>query len=200
MSHITQMKTTMKFAALTVVVISLLVSFSSFRDKSPKKRIKKVSASNSFPKIKEDPTYIVVIDKSDYELKLYDKDGWLATYPVVFGNDDLGDKKMEGDRKTPEGTFHIIAKRPHDKWQRFMLLDYPNEESVARFNARKAKGEIPKNAKMGGGIGIHGTLQKENWSVDYYFNWTNGCISMHKDDIVELYDMLPVGTKVMIQQ
>lgn len=192
----------MKFTTLFACCFAPLIICSSFNDKSPakKKRSKKISLSNATPKVVEDKTYTVVIDKSDYELKVYDKEGWLATYPVVFGNDDLGDKKVAGDRKTPEGTFHIIAKRPHDKWQRFLLLDYPNDESVARFNARKAKGEIPKNAQMGGGIGIHGTLMKENWSVDYYFNWTNGCIALHKEDILELYDMLPVGTKVIIQR
>src|ERR1700738_1881282 len=71
----------------------------------------------------------IVIDKSDYELTVYDEKGWYATYPVVFGNNSLGDKKMEGDRNTPEGTFHILSKRVHDKWDRFMSLDYPNKES-----------------------------------------------------------------------
>ena len=193
------MKTTMKFVAV-VAGLALLFPLTSFKEREPKKRMKTVSLINHFPKIAEDTTYKVVIDKSDYELRLYDKEGWLATYPVVFGNDDLSDKKVAGDRKTPEGTFHIIQKRVHNKWQRFLLLDYPHDESVAKFNARKAKGEISKKAQMGGGIGIHGTLPKENWSVDYNFNWTNGCISMHKEDVVELYDLLPVGTKVVIQQ
>src|SRR6266496_2358788 len=58
----------------------------------------------------------VVIDKSDYELSIYDDKGWFATYPCVFGNNSLDDKKMEGDRKTPEGIFHILSKRIHDKW------------------------------------------------------------------------------------
>ena len=37
----------------------------------------------------------IVIDKSDYELSIYDEDGWWGTYPVVFGNNSLDDKKME---------------------------------------------------------------------------------------------------------
>ncbi|HEY0040617.1 MAG TPA: hypothetical protein VGB71_08145, partial [Flavisolibacter sp.] len=48
------------------------------------------------------PMYIV-IDKRKYELSVYDAQGWYATYPVVFGNNKLEDKKMEGDRNTPEG-------------------------------------------------------------------------------------------------
>ena len=49
----------------------------------------------------EGDIYIIIV-KSDYELKVYDKEGWYATYPVVFGSKSLEDKMMEGDRKTPE--------------------------------------------------------------------------------------------------
>jgi hypothetical protein len=92
----------------------------------------------------------ILIDKSDYELSIYDNQGWYATYPVVFGNNSLSDKKMEGDRNTPEGTFKITSKRVHDKWYRFMSIDYPNKESWEKFNRRKQKGEIPASAKIGG--------------------------------------------------
>src|SRR5690242_4891136 len=81
-------------------------------------------------------TVYVVIDKSDYELNVYDDKGWYATYPVVFGNNSLADKKMEGDRCTPEGNFHIVAKKIHDKWDRFIALDYPTKDSYEKFNER----------------------------------------------------------------
>src|ERR1700741_3370662 len=51
-------------------------------------------------------TISIIIDKSDYELSVYDEKGWYATYPVVFGNNSLDDKKIAGDKNTPEGTFH----------------------------------------------------------------------------------------------
>ncbi|HNC39819.1 MAG TPA: L,D-transpeptidase, partial [Chitinophagaceae bacterium] len=34
-------------------------------------------------------TVSIIIDKSDYELSVYDDKGWYATYPVVFGNNSL---------------------------------------------------------------------------------------------------------------
>src|SRR6478672_2795003 len=71
----------------------------------------------------------IIVDKSSYELYVYDAEGWYATYPVVFGNSSLDDKKMEGDRNTPEGEFRIVNKRIHDKWDRYMGLDYPTTES-----------------------------------------------------------------------
>lgn len=40
-------------------------------------------------------TISITIDKSDYELSVYDDKGWYATYPVVFGNNSLSDKKWK---------------------------------------------------------------------------------------------------------
>jgi murein L,D-transpeptidase YafK len=144
--------------------------------------------------------YYIVIDKSDYELHLFDQKGWLSSYPVVFGNNDQGDKLMQGDRKTPEGTFTIIQKKHHSYWYRFMLLDYPNEDSYARFKDRKARGLIPAGAQIGGGIGIHGTLHKQDYMVDKYYNWTLGCISLKRADIEELYNLIPDSTTVTIRK
>jgi murein L,D-transpeptidase YafK len=145
--------------------------------------------------------FYVIVDKSDYELKVYDAaNNWLVTYPVVFGSKDMGDKMVEGDRKTPEGIFHIVAKRPHAKWDRFMAIDYPNAESYQKFNERKAQGIIPANAKIGGSIGIHGTWPHEEFAVDLYQNWTMGCVSTKNEYIDKLFKVLPVGTSVTIQR
>jgi lipoprotein-anchoring transpeptidase ErfK/SrfK len=142
----------------------------------------------------------IVIDKSSYELYVYDQKGWFATYPVVFGNNSLDDKKMEGDRNTPEGNFKIASKRVHEKWDRFMGLDYPTQESLAKFNQRKQRGEIPAGASPGGGVGIHGTWPHDDYMIDNYKNWTNGCISLKNEDIEDLYSYVPVGTPVTIQK
>lgn len=142
----------------------------------------------------------IIIDKSDYELSVYDEKGWYATYPVVFGSNGLDDKRMEGDKKTPEGSFHIISKRVHEKWYRFLALDYPSKESWEKFNLRKQRGEIPASASIGGAIGIHGTWPNEDFIIDKYKNWTLGCISMKKDDVLEIYGYIPIGTSVVIRK
>lgn len=142
----------------------------------------------------------IVVDKSNYELYVYDAKGWYATYPVVFGNRNLDDKKMEGDRKTPEGTFHITAKRYHNKWSRFMALDYPTKQDLAKFEERRRRGEVPAKASPGGGIGIHGTWPHEGFVIDRYNNWTNGCISLKNEDVQELYSFIPVGTPITIRK
>ncbi len=145
-------------------------------------------------------TISITIDKSDYELSVYDDKGWYATYPVVFGNNTLSDKKMEGDKNTPEGTFRITAKRVHDKWCRFLSIDYPTAEDREKFNKRKQKGEIPANASIGGGIGIHGVWPHEDFVIDRYNNWTLGCISMKNEDVKEIYGFANPGTKVTIKK
>jgi lipoprotein-anchoring transpeptidase ErfK/SrfK len=145
-------------------------------------------------------TVYLIIDKSDYELNVYDDKGWFATYPVVFGNNSLDDKRMEGDRCTPEGNFHIMSKKVHDKWDRFIALDYPTKDSYEKFRERKSRGEIPASARIGGGVGIHGTWPNDDYIIDRYKNWTNGCISMKNKDVEDLYSYLPVGTSVVIRK
>ncbi len=153
-----------------------------------------------FVRNRDSGPYTIVVTKHNYELAVYDSQGWLVTYPVVFGSRDLGDKMMAGDRETPEGTFTIISKRYHEKWDRFLLLDYPTAESYAKFNERKAEGLIPQNAEIGGGIGIHGTWPHEGYAIDQYQEWTNGCISMKDHDVEELYSMIPLGTRIVIRK
>lgn len=152
--------------------------------------------------LSEEPTgaVYIIVDKSDYELQVYDEMGWYATYPVVFGSKSLDDKMIEGDRRTPEGTFRIVNKGSHAKWHKIMMLDYPTRESWDKFNRRKAQGVISKAAKIGGGIAIHGTWPNDNIVVDDYTNWTQGCVSLRNADIDEIFSFTPSGTKVIIRK
>ena len=143
--------------------------------------------------------YEIVIDKSDYSLNVFDEKGWLVTYPVVFGNSDLRDKLYEGDKKTPIGSFTIVSKRPHPKWDKMLLLDYPNQRSLQKFDERKRQGIIPQSARPGGGIGIHGTWPRDEITINRFSNWTDGCVSLRNVDVDELYSMIPVGTTVIIR-
>ena len=143
--------------------------------------------------------YYIIIDKSDYEMQIYDDTGWLATYPVVFGSKDLSDKLFEGDKRTPEGEYTISIKKTNKQWGLELLLDYPNQKNIEAFNQRKAQGKIPKGKKIGNGIAIHGTRPGSEWTVDNYINWTDGCISVKYSEMKELYDLIPQGTKVTIR-
>jgi len=168
-----------------------------------KKKVAAVRSAKRVHRVVKDSAanpYYIIVDKSEYELYVYDDEGWYATYPIVFGSKDLGDKMREGDKRTPDGTFKIILKKIHSQWGPELLLDYPNEVSVQRFNERKAKGLLPKNAKIGNGIAIHATRPSEEWTVDNFYNWTDGCVSVKYTEMKDLYSYIPVGTVVTIRQ
>ena len=193
-----------RFSFLIILAASLLLVSFIVPGKGKKKKIKKkaVVAKMIKPALVdsgENPFYII-IDKSDYELKVYDDEGWYATYPVVFGSKDLRDKTREGDKLTPDGHFKVILKKIHNQWGPELLLDYPNDESVQKFNTRKSKGMIPQNSRIGGGIAIHATRPQEEWTVDNYYNWTDGCISVKYTEMQDLFSYIPLGTPVTIQQ
>ena len=181
---------------ISVVLLSFVIP-----EKKKKKGFQKTNITrNDRLHVKDsvENPYHIIIDKSTYELKVYDEEGWFATYPIVFGKCDGTDKMCEGDKKTPEGNFKIIIKKIHPQWGPEMLLDFPNEESYQKFNERKAKGLIPKNAKIGGGIAIHATRPQEEWTVDNFYNWTDGCVSVKYSEMKDLYSYIPVGTPVSI--
>jgi murein L,D-transpeptidase YafK len=189
-----------KLHYLLILIFSVaLVSFTNDKGKKKKDAVKPVGAKIT-PKPKEDNPYSIIVDKSDYELKVYDAEGWYATYPIVFGSKDLGDKMKEGDKRTPDGQYKIILKKMNPKWGPELLLDYPTPSNVKRFNERKSKGLIPKTAKIGNGIAIHATRPDEEWTVDNFYNWTDGCVSVKYTEMKDLFSYIPVGTPVTIQQ
>ncbi|MBK9449646.1 MAG: L,D-transpeptidase [Bacteroidetes bacterium] len=140
----------------------------------------------------------IVIEKSKYQLHLYESDKLLRTYPVVFGGDPVTDKYREGDSRTPEGVFHVRTKYDHAKWSKFIWVDYPTAESYQRFERRMAAGEIPRDATIGGDIGIHGVPEGMDGMIAERFNWTLGCISLTRADVDELYAAIRTGTEIKI--
>ena len=190
-----------------IIIFSMLTAAIALLSFVPVKK-KRTAAKKTTPaKIKKavEPEtisnpYYIIVDKSEYELYVYDDEGWYATYPIVFGSKDLSDKMKEGDKKTPDGTFKIIIKKIHPKWGPELLLDYPNQTSVEKFKERKAKGILPRGAKIGNGIAIHATRPQEEWTVDNFYNWTDGCVSVKYTEMKDLYSYIPLCTVVTIRQ
>lgn len=142
---------------------------------------------------------MVYIDKENYLLAVIYKRKRIRQYRAVFGPDRLHDKMEEGDRKTPEGWFRIVSKKMDGRWQRFILLNYPNDSSYARFYQRKREGLIPQSASIGNSIGIHGTYPTGAGMVDLGIGWTDGCISLKPSDIEDLYKLVWPGNRVYIK-
>ena len=67
-------------------IISAFIVLTGFTSNvSPGKEKKKKATAKKTTSFPPSP-YRIVIDKSDFELQVFDGDGWQATYPVVFGN------------------------------------------------------------------------------------------------------------------
>ncbi len=97
--------TAKKFGLFSFFVLSLF----SFRSAT-----EKTAHGNCFHRRLAGNISIVII-KSTYELKVFDEEGWYATYPVVFGSKSLGDKMMEGDRRTRRKALTILHRNAHMK-------------------------------------------------------------------------------------
>jgi murein L,D-transpeptidase YafK len=192
------MKTPVFHISFILLFSSLFLSFLPVEKVSNPSIVKNQFSKRSFLTSAKNNPYYIIISKKSYELRVYDDLGWYATYPCVFGSNDLRDKFMEGDKRTPEGNFKVLLKRRNSKWKFELLLDYPNEGSFKKFNERMAEGLIPSKAKIGGGIAIHATRPQEEWTVDYYQNWTDGCISLKYSEAADLFSYIPVGTPVTI--
>jgi murein L,D-transpeptidase YafK len=137
--------------------------------------------------------------KSKNRLQVYHKGNLLTAYKCVFGPFSLLQKQCEGDRRTPEGTFTIQTCKDHDKWDKFMLIDYPNDESRKLFEANKRNKIIPDNASIGGLVGIHGIWKDGDNVIDLKHNWTDGCVSIKNKDVEELAKLVKPGyTKITI--
>jgi L,D-peptidoglycan transpeptidase YkuD (ErfK/YbiS/YcfS/YnhG family) len=141
--------------------------------------------------------WAVHVYKSQHRIELYYKNQLFRTYHAVFGRGRLaGPKAWEGDSRTPEGAYLIIAKHRSPRFRWFLKLNYPNATDEARFAELRASHTIPIRSREGSLVGIHGTdspiLNLED------VNWTLGCISLDNNDIAEMARLLPVGTLVVI--
>ncbi len=143
---------------------------------------------------------MLVVNKSHYDVEVYYKRKKIRSYKAVFGPKPLENKRMAGDRCTPEGWFLIKSKNPNSKYNKFMLLNYPNDSTIAHFEELKANGTIPKSAQPGGDVGIHGIWKGGDDMIEKGVCWTDGCVALKNKDVDELYSFISVGTRVYIRK
>jgi lipoprotein-anchoring transpeptidase ErfK/SrfK len=164
---------------------------------------------------------LIFVRKNNYRMDIIVSGKCVKTYEIALSQ-ETGKKMNEGDNRTPEGEYRICQKYkgPFNEKDahgygsylgtRWLGLSYPN-----KFDAKRAlerglikkiefdtiiasgnKNEMPiRTTYLGGGIGIHG------WDGEWpekLKDITWGCISMKKDDIEELYDMVRTGTVIII--
>lgn len=129
----------------------------------------------------------IVVFKGQRRMHLLNGKRVLKTYRVGLGFAPVGDKKVEGDGKTPEGLYYINRRNPDSDFHLSIGINYPNARD--RAEARKL-GKSP-----GGDIFIHGRGRPVDALIR---DWTWGCIAVTNDEIEEIYAMVRNGTPVAI--
>lgn len=132
---------------------------------------------------------VIIVNKSERTLILYNNGVPFKTYNVGLGRNGSLDKSFAGDQKTPEGRYRITKKLSASHYHKALLINYPNEEDTRNFMSAKKKRLIPSNSRIGGLIEIHGGGKN---------SMTYGCISMDNNMIDSLFSLVHVGTPVTI--
>jgi lipoprotein-anchoring transpeptidase ErfK/SrfK len=142
---------------------------------------------------KENKEVAIIVDKFDHTVHVYDKGQFTQKYSIELGKNWIGHKRQKGDHATPEGQYSISKKiqNGQSKYYKALVIDYPNAKDIENFTATKKRGDLPKDAQIGGSIEIHGDGGKG-------INWTQGCIAMKNDDVDKIFDIVKIGTPVTI--
>ena len=145
---------------------------------------------SSYSKYKID---IILVKKSERVLYAIKDDKVIKKYNIALGKNPNGHKKVEGDKKTPEGYYFIDGKNAKSKFFLSLHTSYPNfhDKQIALKN----------KVNPGEHIAIHG-LPPLNLLAQYLFDgadWTDGCIALNNSDMKELWDLTEEGTQILIR-
>ncbi len=148
----------------------------------------------------------LVVEKKKRKLILFDRKKMIKTYKISLGAEPIGDKEIEGDGKTPEGEFYIFTKNDKSAFFLSLGVSYPNKEDAERglkqnlitqleydeINKAINEKSMPlQKTKLGGEIYIHGG----GCNAD----WTQGCMALENEEMQELFDIIEVGTEIVIK-
>lgn len=130
----------------------------------------------------------IVVEKSARRMVLVQKGRPIKTYQISLGFAPTGDKKIQGDGKTPEGVYTVNRRNPDSRFFLSLGISYPNakDRAEARSLGRSAGGDI----FIHGGTKVSGRYKQGDW--------TRGCIAVTNAEIAEIYHSVPIGTRVEI--
>ena len=93
----------------------------------------------------------------------------------------------------PPRIYNVKAKKSGRETKNYkaLLIDYPNAEDKKRFEADKRSGALPRGARIGSLIEIHGDGGK---GVD----WTNGCVALKNAEMDVVFGLAGANTTIII--
>lgn len=148
---------------------------------------------NTIKESRQSQSYSIIIDKYSRKCLVYYSGVKKYEYNVELGKNWVGDKRVKGDKATPEGMYRITKKFGSNKtkYHKALLIDYPNETDKEEFKQEIAKGTLPRTAKIGSLIEIHGDGGR---GID----WTEGCIALTNSEMDAIFKIAREGTRVTI--
>jgi len=138
------------------------------------------------------PVERVVVYKSRHTMQLLRGNEVIRSYRVALGRNPLGRKCMEGDYRTPEGTYIIDRRNKESRFHKSLHISYPNDRDLVRARTHRVS--------PGGKIMIHGLPKGFEDLGDFHFrrNWTKGCIAVNNTEIDEIWRLVADGTPITI--
>jgi hypothetical protein len=135
----------------------------------------------------------VLVDKSERKLVLLRRGRVIKEYPIKLGLNPFGHKQREGDFRTPEGKYELVARNPRSEFFLSIKISYPNREDAAVAN----EAGFPP----GGLIMIHGQPNVPKRPPEHYAtrDWTDGCIALSNADMVDVWMRTTVGIPIEIR-
>ena len=135
----------------------------------------------------------VVIEKSSRQLHLIQDGKPFRTFKIALGIRPVGDKKQEGDFRTPEGRYLLDRRNPNSDFFLSIHVSYPDAAD------RREAADLGVNP--GGAIMIHGQPNVPTRSEAYYQtqDWTNGCIAVSNSDMIDIWLMTGDNTPIEIR-
>jgi murein L,D-transpeptidase YafK len=142
------------------------------------------------PEIKDSQ---LVIKKGWRRMIMFLPQGEVKFYSIDLGKRPFGPKLHAGDERTPEGRYEVTQKKDYGqtRFYRALYLSYPNPEDWERYGKARKEGLVPANQGIGGDIEIHGGGRGKDW--------TRGCISLSNRDMDEVFNLVSIGTTVIIE-
>ena len=153
------------------------------------------------------------VDKSDRTMFLYRGADLVRELPADVSLSD-GDKVRRSGLdepehwRMPEGVFHVVRLNDESSYYRAFVLSYPNpvhalrgleqgliDEPTYRAIVRADADGVapPMGTRMGGMIEIHGSGSGRREA------WTRGCVALRNVHMDDLWDVVQVGTPVVIE-
>ncbi|MGP6088651.1 L,D-transpeptidase family protein [Antarctobacter jejuensis] len=146
-----------------------------------------LSACGKFPTYNGPEVTHVLVNKGARKMYLIHDQEVLESYDVGLGFAPRGHKAIEGDGRTPEGSYIIDRRNPNSQFYLSIGVSYPNHQDRAKANGM---GKSP-----GGDIFIHGRPWKYRKGGR---DWTAGCIAVSNREIRQIYSMVKNGTPITI--